>query len=69
MSTMSTILNINNRINKLFHNPQINFFIIMNIILLISCYTFISPPIQNSISILISNPVVILFSIIIIIII
>jgi hypothetical protein len=41
----------------------------MNIILLITCYSFISTPIKNTISILISNPIVILFSIICIVII
>jgi len=41
----------------------------MNIILLITCYSFISTPIKTTISILISNPIVILFSIICIVII
>ena len=68
-SSISTINDISKRINKLFRNPHINFFIIMNIILLITCYTFISSPIQNVISDIISNPVVILFVIIIIIVI
>ena len=66
---MSSIITLNNRMNKIFRNPHINFFIIMNIILLITCYTFISSPVKNTISIIISNPVVILFAIIIIIII
>jgi Ca2+/Na+ antiporter len=66
---MNSIANLNNRINKLFRNPNINFFIIMNIILLITCYTFISTPIKNTISIIISNPIVILFAIIAIIVI
>jgi len=66
---MSSLLDLNNRISKLFRNPNINFFIIMNIILLITCYSFISTPIKNTISILISNPIVILFSIICIVII
>jgi Ca2+/Na+ antiporter len=61
---MSSIIDLNYRINKLFRNPNINFFIIMNIILLITCYSFISTPIKNTISIIISNPIVILFSII-----
>jgi Ca2+/Na+ antiporter len=66
---MDSLANLNNRINKLFRNPNINFFIIMNIILLITCYTFISTPIKNTISIIISNPIIILFAIIAIIII
>ena len=66
---MSSLLDLNNRVSKLFRNPNINFFIIMNIILLITCYSFISTPIKNTISILISNPIVILFSIICIVII
>ena len=66
---MSSLLDLNYRVSKLFRNPNINFFIIMNIILLITCYSFISTPIKNTISILISNPIVILFSIICIVII
>ena len=61
---MNSLANLNNRINKIFRNPNINFFIIMNIILLITCYTFISTPIKNTISIIISNPIIILFAII-----
>jgi hypothetical protein len=61
---MHSLADLNNRIHKLFRNPNINFFIIMNIILLISCYTFISTPIKNTISTIISNPVIILFAII-----
>ena len=68
-TTTSTINNISNRINKLFRNPHINFFIIMNIILLITCYTFVASPVKNIISNIISHPVVILFMIIIIIVI
>jgi hypothetical protein len=64
-----SITDLNSRITKLFHNPNINFFIIMNLILLIACYTFIAAPIKNTISAIISNPIVILFTIIIIIII
>jgi len=61
---MHSLADLNNRIHKLFRNPNINFFIIMNIILLITCYTFISTPIKNTISTIISNPVIILFAII-----
>jgi Ca2+/Na+ antiporter len=65
---MSAITDLNTRINKLFRNPHINFFIIMLLILLITCYTLITTPIKNTISIIISNPIVILFAIIAIII-
>ena len=68
-SSTSSINNISNRINKLFRNPHINFFIIMNIILLITCYTFVASPVKNIISNIMSHPVVILFMIIIIIVI
>jgi hypothetical protein len=61
---MQSLADLNNRINKLFRNSNINFFIIMNIILLITCYTFISTPIKNTISTIISNPIIILFAII-----
>ena len=61
---MQSLESLHARINKIFRNPNISFFIIMNIILLITCYSFISAPIKNTISIIISNPVVILFSII-----
>ena len=68
-NTLNAINNINNKVNKIFHNPNINFFIIMNIILLISCYTFINSPLKNIISSFLSNPIIILFTLIIIIII
>lgn len=61
---MSAITDLNTRINKLFRNPHINFFIIMLLILSITCYTLITTPIKNTISIIISNPIVILFAII-----
>lgn len=65
---MSAITDLNTRINKLFRNPNINFFIIMLLILIITCYTLISTPIKNTISIIISNPIVILFAIVVIVI-
>ena len=65
---MSSLSNINTKVSKLFNNPNINFFIIMNLVLLISCYTFINTPLKNTISSFIANPVIILFSLIIIII-
>jgi Ca2+/Na+ antiporter len=66
---MSALTDLNTRINKLFRNPNINFFIIMLLILIITCYTLISTPIKNTISIIISNPIIILFAIIAIVII
>ena len=68
-TTLNALNNINTKINKIFKNPNINFFIIMNIILLISCYTFINTPLKNTISSFISNPIIVLFSLILIIII
>ena len=65
---INTISNINTKINKVFQNPNINFFIIMNLILLISCYTFINTPLKTAISSFVSNPLIILFSLILIII-
>jgi hypothetical protein len=68
-TTLNALNNINTKINKIFKNPNINFFIMMNIILLISCYTFINTPLKNTISSFISNPIIVLFSLILIIII
>lgn len=55
---------INSNINKLFQNPNINFFIIMMLILLISCYTFINTSLKYAVSSFISNPIIILFMLI-----
>jgi Ca2+/Na+ antiporter len=63
-NTLSSINNINTKVNKLFHNPNINFFIIMNLILIISCYTFINSPLKHIISSFLSNPIIILFTLI-----
>ena len=52
---------INTNVNKLFQNPNINFFIIMLLILLISCYTFINSSLKYAISSFVSNPIIILF--------
>lgn len=54
-----TLAKLNNRITKTFKNPNITFFIIMVLILFISCYTFISEPIKNTISYIVSNPIMI----------
>ena len=66
-NTMTSLNNINTKVSKMFNNPNINFFIIMNLVLLISCYTFINTPLKNTISSFIANPIIILFSLILII--
>ena len=66
---INSFTNIHSKISKIFQNPKINFFIIMYLILIISCYTFINASIKNEISAFISNPIIILFSLIIIIVI
>lgn len=55
---MDSINQINTRINKLFKNPQINFFIIMFLVLLITCYTLLSSTIKSTITLILSNPTV-----------
>jgi hypothetical protein len=59
--------NMHIKIKKIFNNPNINFFIIMCLILLISCYTVINTSLRFAISSFISNPVIILFGLIIVI--
>lgn len=66
-NALKIIDNINTKINKIFQNSNINFFIIMNLILIISCYTFVNSAIKTTISSLLSNPIIILFSLIFII--
>ena len=61
---MNSINNINNKVTKIFNNPNINFFIIMMLIFIISCYTFINTPLKYAISSFVSNPVIILFTLI-----
>lgn len=58
---MESINNINYKVTKIFQNPNINFFIIMLLILLISCYTFINMSLKYMITSFVSNPIVILF--------
>ena len=67
MDTFKSLNDINTKVSKVFHNPNINFFIIMSLILLISCYTFINTPLRYAISSFISNPIIILFALILII--
>ena len=62
----NTSTRIYNRISKLFKNQQINFFIIMFLILLITCYSLLSNTLKYTVSMLLSNPAVIVICIIII---
>jgi len=57
-SFQNTSNRIVNRVSKLFKNQQINFFIIMFLILMITCYPLLSSTLQYTVSILFSNPVV-----------
>jgi len=63
ISPLEDITNKLNKLNKIMQNPNIAFFIIMLLVLLISCYGFISNPIKNTLAYILSNPIVILFSI------
>ena len=67
MSGIVSLDNMHTKIKKIFNNPNINFFIIMCLILLISCYTVINTSLRFAISSFISNPVIILFGLIIVI--
>ena len=62
----NTSTRISNRISKLFKNQQINFFIIMFLILLITCYSLLSNTLKYTVSMLLSNPAVIVICMIII---
>jgi len=64
MNSLNTISKINEKVSKVFQNQHINFFIIMMLILLISCYTFINTSLKYALSSFISNPIVILFCLI-----
>jgi hypothetical protein len=63
VSPLEDITNKLNKVHKIIQNPNITFFIIMLLVLLISCYGFISNPIKNTLTYILSNPIVILFSI------
>lgn len=54
----STLLNINTKVERIFKNPNINFFIIMNLILLITCYSFLNDPMRSAITGVISHPII-----------
>lgn len=60
-SISNNISNINSKVTKLFNNPNINFFIIMMLILIISCYTLINTNLKYAISSFVANPIIILF--------
>ena len=67
MSSINSFDDLHSKVKKIFNNPNINFFIIMCLIFLISCYTVINTPLRFAISSFISNPVIILFGLIIVI--
>jgi len=50
ISPLEDITNKLNKLNKIMQNPNIAFFIIMLLVLLISCYGFISNPIKNTLA-------------------
>jgi hypothetical protein len=64
---LDALTTLHNRITKLFNNPNINFFIIMLLILIISCYTFINTPLKVAISSFVANPAIILSGLILVI--
>jgi len=57
------LMGLNNHINKLFKNPQINFLIIMILVLFITCYSLLSESLKQSISYILSNPITTILSI------
>ena len=66
-NTTNALNNIHLKLNKVFQNPNINFFIIMNLILIISCYIFINTSLKYTISSFLANPIIILLCLILII--
>jgi hypothetical protein len=65
-SIQNTTSRITNRVSKLFKNQQISFFIIMFLILLITCYSLLSNTLKYTVSILLSNTAVMVVCIILI---
>ncbi len=57
-------IDINSKVDRIMKNPHINFFIIMNLILIISCYSLMNDHTKYSIKYFISNPFITLISII-----
>jgi len=62
----NTSARISNRISKLFKNQQIYFFIIMFLILMITCYPLLSNTLKYTVSMILSNPTVIFICLILI---
>lgn len=58
------LIDINSKVDRIMKNPHINFFIIMNLILIISCYSLMNDHNKLSIKYFISNPFITLISII-----
>lgn len=65
-SIENTTVRISNRVSKLFKNQQIYFFIIMFLVLLITCYSLLSSTLKYTISMILSNPGVMVVCIILI---
>jgi hypothetical protein len=57
-------IDINANVDRIMKNPHINFFIIMNLILIISCYSLMNDHNKYSIKYFFSNPYITLISII-----
>ena len=65
-SIENTTARISKRVSKVFKNQQIYFFIIMFLVLLITCYSLISNTLKYTISMILSNPGVMVVCIILI---
>lgn len=63
-----TLLDLNAKVERIFKNPNINFFIIMNLVLMISCFSFINDSTKLAISKFFANPLITIASLILIII-
>jgi hypothetical protein len=63
-----TLLDLNAKVERIFKNPNINFFIIMNLVLMISCFSFINDSTKLAISKFFTNPLITIASLILIII-
>ena len=53
-----TLLDLNAKVERIFKNPNINFFIIMNLVLMISCFSIINDNTKLVISKFFSNPII-----------
>jgi hypothetical protein len=63
-----TLLDLNAKVERIFKNPNINFFIIMNLVLMISCFSIINDNTKLVISKFFSNPIITILSLVLIII-